>query len=95
MPIKPVTVIAKGPLKNVQRAAARYDVPVSDCRAIGGDVQCHTLCSAEANMAEWFSARGRVKQGRGFPPGTLLYYSGKCGTRELGTRRSRKRTRRR
>jgi hypothetical protein len=91
-----ISVIAKGPAKNVKRAASRHGVTMSACRAVGGDVQCYTSCSAEPGIAEWFSERGRVKQGRGFAPGTLLYYSGSCGGRELGKRskRSKRRGRR-
>ena len=86
-----VSLIAKGPIKNVQRAAGRHGVNVNSCRAVGRDVQCYTSCKTEPAVMQWFQDRGRVKVGRGFPPGTLLYYSGHCGGRDLGRRRGKKR----
>lgn len=83
-----LSLIVKGPVRNARRAAHRHGVVVKDCRSVSGDVQCYVKCSAAAQNAtgRWYAERNRSKAGRGFPPGTLLYYSGSCAA-NLGRRR--------
>lgn len=90
-----LSLIIKGPTKNAKRAAQRHGISTVSCRDVSGDVQCYAPCGgkAEHKTAEWFAERGRTKAGRGYPPGTLLYYSGSCPT-GLGKRKRKRRARR-
>jgi hypothetical protein len=70
----------KGTKKNATRAAARRGIPVKSCRKnMSGTVNCAATCASYARIVRWFGEKsGQVRQGRGFAPGTLLYYSGSC-----------------
>lgn len=94
---KHISLIAKGPIKNVRRAASRHGIATQSCRVVGtgkfGDVQCYASCSPSMNrkIVDWFSEKAGAKNGRGFPPGTLLYHGAMCAASGLGRRRTRRR----
>ena len=92
-----LSLIIKGPVKSAKRAAQRHGISTVSCRSVSGDVQCYAPCSSSAmhKTAAWYSERGRSKAGRGYPPGTLLYYSGSCPTGLGKRKRRRSKTRRR
>jgi hypothetical protein len=93
-----ISLIVKGPVKSAKRAGARHGVHMESCRVVGtgkfGDVQCYASCHPKTNhgVVEWMHARARSKQGRGFPPGTLLYHGAMCA-KDLSGSRARKRKR--
>jgi hypothetical protein len=92
-----ISLIAKGPLKSVRRAAQRHGIHLESCRVVSskfGDLQCYAPCSMKVNhkVVEWYTARAHAKTGRGYPPGTLLYHGAFCETKNLG-KRARKRHR--
>jgi hypothetical protein len=91
-----ISLIVKGPIKSAKRAGARHGVHMESCRIVGagkfGDVQCYASCHPKTNhgIIEWMHDRARAKQGRGFPPGTLLY-GAMCSKDLSGVSRPRKR----
>lgn len=77
-----IRLFAKGPLKSVKRAAARYGIPVK-CVNYGGrinppsqrnEVICSAPCTAGTRVRHWFNELSTVKRGRGNTPGTLLNF---------------------
>lgn len=88
-----LSLLIKGPIKNAKRAAQRRELSVTDCITVSGrDVRCYTPCSAgaERKVGAWFAERGQVKKGRGYPPGTLLHFSGSCPVSGFGRRKRRR-----
>jgi hypothetical protein len=70
-------LIIKGNKRSAGRAAARRGVPVQ-CRAQAnrGEIICVAPCHAEGKVYRWFDTpRDVIKKGRGFPPGTLLWFN--------------------
>jgi hypothetical protein len=57
-----------------------------------GDVQCYAPCKPKTNdgVAQWYGSNARSKEGRGFPPGTLLYHGAMC-SKDLSGAKPRKR----
>jgi hypothetical protein len=91
-----ISLIVKGPLKSVRRAAQRHDLGLESCRTVSskfGDVQCYAACTEKTNgkVMDWYTERSRSKAGRGFPPGTLLYHGAFCSTKNLGKRAHKRR----
>jgi hypothetical protein len=98
-----MSLIVKGPVKSAKRAAARHGVSMESCRVVGtgkkfGDVQCYARCHPKTNhnVAQWYGSRDHSKEGRGFPPGTLLYHGAFCekyrpGKTLSGAKRKRRR----
>jgi hypothetical protein len=94
-----ISLIVKGPLKNVRRAAQRHDLGLESCRTVSskfGDVQCYAACTEKTNgkVMDWYTERSRSKAGRGFPPGTLLYHGAFCSKDLSGPRRAHRAKRR-
>jgi len=82
-----LNLIIKGQPKSAKRAAARRGIPVKNCRAINArETACAAPAHAHARVAAWLDT-GSVREGRGYEPGTLLYFNGARG-------RGRKRRRR-
>ena len=82
-----------GSSKSAKREAARRGIPLFNCHTgQRDDVSCHAPCKPGVTnrIVEWYGERAHAKAGRGFPPGTLLYYSGAC-PRGLGRARRRRR----
>jgi len=92
-----LSLIVKGPIKSVKRAAARHGVTMESCRVVGtnkfGDVQCYARCHPKTNhgVVQWYTTRARSKPGRGYPPGTLLYHGAFCPKDLSGLGRKRRR----
>ncbi len=69
----------KGPLKSAKRAASRNRVSVRNCHKLkSGRVVCDVPCRQEVAVARWFGKKGTIRPGRGYPPGTLVFYSSTC-----------------
>ena len=69
-----------GPMKSAKRAASRYGIPVHHCSTDKrGNVLCHAPCKPGVTnrVVSWYGERSRTKAGRGYPPGTLTFYSGR------------------
>jgi hypothetical protein len=84
-----------GPAKSAKRAAARHGIPLENCRLGSmGSVICDAPCKhgVTNRVVRWHGERAHAKRGRGFPPGTLTFYSGSC-PRGLGRARRRRRRR--
>lgn len=86
-----ISLIVKGPVKSAKRAGARHGVHLESCRVVGtgakfGDVQCYAACKPKTNhgVAQWYGSRDHSKEGRGFPPGTLLYHGAFCSNYKPG-----------
>jgi len=90
----PIKIIAKGPVKNVQRSAHRRGISLKSCRASKerfSQVYCAAPCSKGNQVRRWFGdAMELAKGGRGYPPGTLLFFNESCGALE-GARKRKKR----
>lgn len=82
-----------GPVKSAKREAGRRGIPVTRCATISsGGVVCHAPCrpGVTNRVVSWYGERAHAKKGRGYPPGTLTYYSGSC-PRGLGRARRHRR----
>jgi hypothetical protein len=66
----------KGNKKNATRAASRRRISVRNCSTKKGTTYCDTPCSKWRAVAEWYGEKTTgAKRGRGFVPGTLLFFS--------------------
>lgn len=101
-----LSLIVKGSKKNATRAAARRGIPTASCRLVGGgsslraqqyggDVQCYVPCrrGVTERVTGWYGERGTRRNGRGFAPGTLTYFSGSCPSGLAGSSRRRRKRR--
>lgn len=79
-----IHLVIKGNKKAATREAHRRGIAVKNCKYrkggfTKGDVDSTTTCVAsnvhEKKIAKWMGARGTKKRGRGFAPGTLLFYN--------------------
>ncbi|HEV3059684.1 MAG TPA: hypothetical protein VGY48_15645 [Vicinamibacterales bacterium] len=69
----------KGSAANAKRAAARRGIPVRDCFLTkkGDAAFCDAPESARPKVMEWYREKGSVVQaGRGYTPGSLLFFAG-------------------
>lgn len=83
-------LMIKGSPKNAKRAAARRGIPVRNCHALAttaasrardrGRARNDTVCdapeSARVRVMHWLAERGVLKEGRGYAPGSLLFFNG-------------------
>lgn len=77
-----IRLVVKGPKKSAQRAAARRKLPVR-CKkgdtGQPGSVICDAPCSVNRRaLYTWYGEKAATRVGRGFPPGTLLYFTENC-----------------
>ncbi len=82
--------------KSATRAAQRHGVPVRNCKMNprGDGVLCDAPCSSKSSVVKWYTEKAnRVKPGRGFVPGTLLFYGGCPSGGGLSGARKRRRKR--
>ncbi len=90
-------VRVKGPRKTAQRAAARRGIHAT-CKASSyGEVNCNVPCGQLTKAMRWYGEKtSSLKQGRGYAPGEVLYFShGSCPTGSLRGASRRKRRKRR
>lgn len=85
-------LVIKGGKKNATREAARHGVTVRSCRTTKHDTTlCDAPCAQWREVGEWFREHRTQRAGRGFSPGSLLFYAG-CDAKDLrGARRRRRR----
>ena len=79
----------KGPVKNARREAARRGIAVRNCKqAPRGEAVCETSDDVpnKVRVMQWFAVTDVNVPGRGYPPGSLLFFN--------GARRGRRRRRR-
>ena len=71
-------LVVKGNKRSAGREAARRGISAK-CRAKvnRGEIVCVVPCHAAAKVHRWFEQGGVSKKGRGYPPGTLLWFNRK------------------
>lgn len=82
----------KGSKKSAARAASRRGIAIKQCsKARHNTVICKAPCRDLSKAMYWYGEHGsRTKEGRGFVPGTLLFFSNR-GCEGLGRARKRRR----
>jgi hypothetical protein len=90
----PLILFVKGSTKVARNAAHKHNVSGAHCEALKpGETKCAVPCDHEAAVARWYAAPSKTKTGRGYPPGTLLFYSSQCDAGMAGSRKRRRKRR--
>ena len=70
-----IHVVIKGEPKNAKREAQRRGIVLRDCKKAKDEItRCIASSVHEKKLAKWMGAQTTKKKGRGFSPGTLLFY---------------------
>lgn len=86
-------LVIKGSPKNAKREASRHGIPLRNCRVTKLDnertptTMCDAPDSARTRVAQWFNVSGTIQSGRGYAPGSLLFFNGARGRRKRRRRR--------
>lgn len=94
-----ILLVIAGPKKSALRAASRHGIPARFAKRLApNETIATTSCKMHRKVGQWFGPKGEtIKPGRGYPPGTLLWYNSRgCDSvGELGRARRKPRRRRR
>jgi hypothetical protein len=87
-----IRLLVKGDKRAVKRAAARHGVPLTAMQQRNrrgvSEVVASAPCSAGVPVRHWYNQASHLVPGSGYTPGTLVFFSERCGA--LGRPRRRR-----